>query len=56
MTKPTVKMWVWTPTLRDEFRKSKEEIISRVKEGVTMYDINKMHVSPVTGASQELAC
>ena len=42
LTKPTVKTWQWTPTLRDEFRKSKEEIISRVKEGVKTYDINKL--------------
>ena len=42
LTKPKVKTWQWTPTLREEFRKAKEEIISRVKEGVKTYDINKL--------------
>ena len=42
LTKPTVKTWIWTPMLRDEFRKSKEEIINRVKEGVKTYDIKKL--------------
>ena len=42
LIKPTVKTWRWTPTLREEFRKAKEEIVSRVKEGVKTYDINKL--------------
>ena len=42
LVKPTVKTWKWTPTLREEFTKAKEEIISRVKEGVKTYHINKL--------------
>merc|ERR1712082_119488 len=35
-------MWIWTPTLMEEFEKSKKEIISRVENGVKTYDINKL--------------
>ena len=38
--KPTNKTWQWMPTLRDEFKKAKEEIITRVKDGVKMCDKN----------------
>ena len=27
LVKPTVKTWVWTPTLRNEFRKAKRRLI-----------------------------
>ena len=36
-----VKKWVWTPTLHEEFRKAKEEIVRRVKNKVKTYDISK---------------
>ena len=39
LTKPTNKTWMWTPTLREEFKLAKEEIIRRVKDGVRFYDI-----------------
>ena len=42
LVRPTCKTWQWTPTLREEFRKAKEEIISRGKEGVKTYDTNKL--------------
>ena len=41
LVKPTVKMWVWSPTLREEFKKAKEEIVRIVKNGVKTYDISK---------------
>ena len=37
-----VKLTIKTPSLREEFRKAKEEIINRVKDGAKSYDINKM--------------
>ena len=37
LVKPKVKTWVWTPTLRDELQKAKEEIIHRVKDGVKTF-------------------
>ena len=42
LVKPTNKTWQWTPTLRDEFRKAKEEIISRVKDGVKTHDMTML--------------
>ena len=42
LVKPTNKTWQWTPTLRDEFKLAKEEIIRRVKDGVRYYDIKKL--------------
>ena len=39
LVKPTNKTWQWTPSLRDEFKKAKEEIIVRVKDGVKTYNI-----------------
>ena len=41
LVKP-VKTWIWIPTLKEEFRKAKEEIINRVKDGVKAYDVNKL--------------
>ena len=41
LVKPTVKTWVWTPTLRVEFQKANEDIVKRVKSGVKTYDISK---------------
>ena len=37
LVKPMVKTWVWTPTLYEEFRKAKEEIVRRVKNEVKTY-------------------
>merc|ERR1712082_353633 len=42
MTKPTCKTWQWTPTLREEFNKSKMEIIRRVEDGVKTYDLDRL--------------
>ena len=42
LVKPTVKTWMWIPTLSAEFKKAKEEIVKRVKEGVKAYDVNKL--------------
>merc|ERR1712082_351871 len=41
LVKPTVKTWSWTPTLQEEFRGAKAEIVRRVENGVKMYDINR---------------
>ena len=41
LVKPT-KTWQWIPMLRDEFQKAKEEIITRVKDGVKTYDMSKL--------------
>ena len=42
LVKPTKKTCQWTPTLRDEFKMAKEEIIRRVKDGVRFYDVNRL--------------
>ena len=42
LIKPTNKTWQWTPMLRDDFRMAKEEIITRVKDGVKCYDVSKL--------------
>merc|ERR1712237_319986 len=39
---PTCKTWQWTPTLREEFARSKKEIITRVEDGVKTYDLDKL--------------
>ena len=42
LTKPTNKTWEWTPTLREEFKLAKEEIIRRVQNGMKFYDVKKL--------------
>ena len=39
LVKPTLKTWTWTPTLQEEFRKAKEAIVRRVKNGAMTYNI-----------------
>ena len=41
LVKPTCKTWSWTPTLQEEFKGAKEEIVRRVKNGVKMYSISR---------------
>ena len=39
---PSVKMWLLTPILTEEFQKANQEIINRVKDSVEANDINKL--------------
>ena len=41
LVKLTVKTWSWTPTLSEEFKRAKEEIKRRVKNGVKTYNTKR---------------